>query len=654
MIRTYIYGIPHGFNFYEGDTEYLEYFKAFYISSRRGMRMVVNRRENGETIYSYLRYGMREVERQPLHAFFGMSIVIDNYEYCADFKTLLGWFDTIFEKFVNEHGVIKVDTDGSYRYQVHRFEEGLEDVAWLKNNLPNIITKSNKTTLHRYDDTFSDGITGQVASYGQTVTNAQILAALKKYKWVSLSSEISNHPVAPAAVQPVIELNYLELNNKLNELNKETLAIAVDNKKGSADVMRRISEEVTRNVKSIKDYLHTTSDEQEADRFDVLDKGYSTLLDQVNALSKKYPDVKEPPKVLTQYCYSCKLEKPLSEFASPNATVCRTCAEKYPPPPAPEKTKRCVKCHRTKPLEQFSNKQAEVCLQCEKGTTIDWKKYLVPGGIAIAAAAIIALVILLPGWIADGHGSFQDEPTERLVMNEDQVDREKFSVALERGDFAEVYACIQDKDDANQYYADIKEAVDAYLLYLIDSQENPYDVVRGFWTQNEKLLQQIGFGDNEKAKWVDYCQKYQQLRLYVYNYQTLTDEQIKDANSIVDALFPEESREVWITRINAKRKPVRQAVVPATPPEPVYILTYTKAATRKKTTVRYRPNEGNVGVDALEGTDATVKAPAGEVVKETGNAKMTVTAATMKAQTMKCTDSLVITITGVAKETDRE
>ena len=51
MIKTFIYGDPHGFDFYEKDVYLNDYFKGFYISSRRGRRLVVNRRENGETIF---------------------------------------------------------------------------------------------------------------------------------------------------------------------------------------------------------------------------------------------------------------------------------------------------------------------------------------------------------------------------------------------------------------------------------------------------------------------------------------------------------------------------------------------------------------------------------------------------------------------------
>ena len=95
-MRTYIYGVPQGFDFYEKDVQFTDYFKSFYISSRRGRRFLINRKENGETIYTYLRYGMKEVCRQPQHAFFGMSVVMENGTYCPDFKIVLEYFEYLF------------------------------------------------------------------------------------------------------------------------------------------------------------------------------------------------------------------------------------------------------------------------------------------------------------------------------------------------------------------------------------------------------------------------------------------------------------------------------------------------------------------------------------------------------------------------------
>ena len=68
MISTYIYGSPHGFNFYERVASLNDYFKSFYISTRKGRRLMVNRKDDGTTVYSFLCYGLMEKEGRPSDA----------------------------------------------------------------------------------------------------------------------------------------------------------------------------------------------------------------------------------------------------------------------------------------------------------------------------------------------------------------------------------------------------------------------------------------------------------------------------------------------------------------------------------------------------------------------------------------------------------
>ena len=213
MAKTFIYGVPHGFDFYEKDAEFNDYFKGFYISSRRGRRLMINRRDNGETIYSYLRYGLKEVDRQPLHSFFGMSLVIDNYQFCPNFKVLLEWFDYLFNKLVNEHNVIKINDDGVLHYVIHKFDENSSDVEWLKSNLPNILTQAGQTEIVNYDSSYADGKAGQVVSFNQPVGEKRLLDTFKKYRWISVSSEIVEKEENTTIITDpgTIELNYEEL-----------------------------------------------------------------------------------------------------------------------------------------------------------------------------------------------------------------------------------------------------------------------------------------------------------------------------------------------------------------------------------------------------------------------------------------------------------
>ena len=70
MFNTYIYGTPLGFDFNEDIASLKEYFKGLYISSRKGRRLMVNRCDNGETFYNYLRYGLAEKEGRPNSFFY--------------------------------------------------------------------------------------------------------------------------------------------------------------------------------------------------------------------------------------------------------------------------------------------------------------------------------------------------------------------------------------------------------------------------------------------------------------------------------------------------------------------------------------------------------------------------------------------------------
>lgn len=644
MIHTYIYGIPHGFNFFENDVEYLEYFKAFYISSRRGRRMVVNRRENGETIYSYLQYGLREVERQPLHAFFGMSMVFDNYEYCADFKTLLNWFDTIYDKFIKEHGIISLDTDGNYRYQVHRFEEKVDDVQWLKNNLPNIITKSDKVSLQKYDSSFIDGATGQVAGYKQTVSNKQLLSALRKYRWVSVSSEITEEDIPAASdsvvnVQPEIELNYNEFKDKLNELKTETLSFAVDTKKGSANKINTIKEEIHRNIKSIQDYLLTQPDSQEATIFEVIAKDYHTLKEQVEALAKKY-DYKEPTPH-TKYCYSCKLYKPLSEFSSPNATECRECETKNNlNNPKPIYSKRCQMCQKIKPMADFSSDDATICKSCEKKKPFDWGKMVWPMVIGIIVVGlVIAALVIWPKSCSNNNNNVQNEtqqappsyePTYEVGAEEDLVKVNDLNKVLDSKDFSNVLVCVEGKKDGHKYDKQIRGSIEKYLWETIEDPEvkNADTELQMFWIQQQDILSYIQFTEDDKEYWVQLEKDYRTIRGYLSK-STLTESDYNMAKSIVSKYqqIPKEWGNSIQDKWNKQNAPQH------------YTITYTTSEGELIT----KNINGKTGVDAKKGTSFTVKAPNGKTILENSKEVLQETADTQKV--IHCDNKNEVTIT---------
>lgn len=296
MIRTYIYGVPHGFDFYEKDANLNNYFKGFYISSRRGRRLMVNRQENGETIYSYLQYGLKEVERQPLHSFFGMSLVVDDYQYCPNFKVLLEWFDYLFNKLVKEQRIIKKNEDGVLCYVIHKFEEVSDEVNWLKNIIPNIITKSEqaddvKVEISKYDKSFFVGNVGQIVCFNKPVSEKRLFEVFHKNSWISVSSEILEkeevNTSGNIADSEVIEYSYEELDEECNKFTETLLSIAIDISCTSVTDLAKIEEKVQKTCINLENYLPTIDNIEEKNKFKNLESKYNSLKDKILTLQSK-------------------------------------------------------------------------------------------------------------------------------------------------------------------------------------------------------------------------------------------------------------------------------------------------------------------------------------------------------------------------------
>ena len=545
MAKTFIYGVPHGFDFYEKDAEFNDYFKGFYISSRRGRRLMINRRDNGETIYSYLRYGLKEVDRQPLHSFFGMSLVIDNYQFCPNFKVLLEWFDYLFNKLVNEHNVIKINDDGVLHYVIHKFDENSSDIEWLKSNLPNILTQAGQTEIVNYDTSFADGKAGQVVSFNQPVGENRLLETFKKYRWISVSSEIvEKEENSTVFTDPgTIELNYEELNRKLNEFNQQLLPIAVDISKGSYADLKRMSDEVQEINSSLAKYIPSIDDQEEKEKFTGLERKYDSLKDSIRTLMSKMvsstgPIIIEKPKNETQFCFSCKQNKPLSHFRSSDATKCLECEERDRQKNVigtnvSRGYKICISCGKKKSIRYFNQKGTDICDDCVKkqekkpvpvqdssfdklGKLIMSKTFL---GIlaSIAIIAVIALVIDLPNGCSSLNVAGEDrETTDTTDVNVAQtgeaVDKEELERLLLSGDFKRVYEYVKDKKDASSYKTSLKENVFQYLKSIVETpkltKEKVLESIETFYVDNFQFLDFINYGAQDKEYWEQFTDDY--------------------------------------------------------------------------------------------------------------------------------------------------
>ena len=494
MIKTFIYGDPHGFDFYEKDVYLNDYFKGFYISSRRGRRLVVNRRENGETIYSYLQYNLKEVIARPTHAFFGMSLVLTDNEYCPDFKTLLDFFDTIFNKIVSEKNIFTKNDDGSISYCIHKFVNAEDDVRWIKEFLPKIITEFSKTHVERYDDSFKSVNAGQVVHFNNPISEAIFLQKLREYRWVSISSMFDNNYVQDTADE--LELNYFDLKGNLDKSNASIVELISS---GNSSLLSEIETNVSNISSAIKEYLTRISKgedhKDEVEKISELDESYKSLLKQIESIKLKLTSG-GAGKVQLQHCYCCAQDKTADHFRSLTSTKCIECEQAEADiADVGLSYKMCEKCGMNKPLSDFTDPSDTICTDCKsqenhEGTTLGellekYKKYLFGSIAVIAGIVCVYFAVSSLRSCEFDHGKSANNPSTSTVnttgsrgQHVDNVDETAFNACIQNKDVKGAYKLTVGKENAEKY----KKALKTALLDMVwDIAENEGS------TKNDKL-----------------------------------------------------------------------------------------------------------------------------------------------------------------------
>lgn len=562
MIRTYIYGVPNGFDFYEKDAVVNDYFKGFYISSRHGRRFVVNRRNNGETIYSYIRYGLREVKRQPLHSFFGMSVVIENHQYCPNFKRLLGWFDYLFDKILSERKIFIIADDDAIQYQIGKFEENVADVDWIKSNLPNIFSDGGQTEILSYDSSFTNGKTGQVLNFNNPVTDKQILSAFKDYCWVSINSDIVEKEIVDEKINkttPLIELDYGELNTILNEHSQQLLPVAIDISKGVVSDLEKMQKSISEISEKLSAFIPTIVDTEEQSNFVELEQKYYRLEENVKSLLAKMAEqiTQNNSTSEMQYCYVCKQYKPLSSFVSPTSTKCIDCETKIINE-TKEKTLKCNACGKQKPLTEFKNPQIALCTSCkQRQENIQWIVIL----IAIALLCIILGVFLF----SSGDSKQEvDAPAVPAIKNQTNVignqnnfvDENKFMDFLKKQDIDNAYKYLKGKSDEKIYQQNLKKAIEDILWDIIEAPNEGKDTKQYnlsiYKLEHKPIFDYVGFTDEEFAQWkenvvIDYLRMQE-----ILGKSSISEQEYEIAVNILDKYserYDNELKEILKTRI---------------------------------------------------------------------------------------------------------
>lgn len=202
--KFYIYGVPDGFNMLSGTPEEILYYQLFYDTSKKGREMRINRKANGETVYSYLIYNLVACKGRE-GAFFGMSIAFNSNEYCNNPVALKELFEGVYNEVIlkaDDKDKIIAAIDGGNavgRFSITKFEERQEMCEKIGRIIINNIIGELASSICTIDTSFDNSKEGRILTLPLDADNISISQALRSYTWVSLSSE---YKAAPIPTQP--------------------------------------------------------------------------------------------------------------------------------------------------------------------------------------------------------------------------------------------------------------------------------------------------------------------------------------------------------------------------------------------------------------------------------------------------------------------
>lgn len=205
--KFYIYGVPDGFNMLSGTPEEILYYQLFYDTSKKGREMRINRKSNGETVYSYLIYNLVACKGRE-GAFLGMSIAFNGNEYCDNPVRLKELFEGIYNEVIlkaDDKDKIIVAIDGGNavgRFCITKFEERQEMCEKIGRIIINNVIGELASSIRTVDTSFDNSKEGRILTLPIDADNVSIGQALRNYTWVSMSSECKAAFIPPQPSDP--------------------------------------------------------------------------------------------------------------------------------------------------------------------------------------------------------------------------------------------------------------------------------------------------------------------------------------------------------------------------------------------------------------------------------------------------------------------
>lgn len=439
---------------------------------------MVNRKDDGTTIYNFVCYGLMESQGRH-NAFFGCSIEMTGRKYVADFKLMFDWFDYMFGRLVDRGKVFTPTSEGVLRYNIDKFSNAAEEIEWFKSNLPNIFN-SDSVTIQTYDNSFSTKNLGKVLCLNIDTPEQKVLADFKKSHWVAVS------PVFMPE-EPVEEINFADLLWQYIKYNENALKVAVNPSAQSLPWIQNTLSECQEISESLSKYRkHINDDEQEElqQYNDIVDK-YRSLSETLAALKTRIakPEAPEPPKPDgDKRCSKCNRRLPLSHFDSPHSNLCMECAKS-------KKMRVCKKCGQMKPSSSYA-KNPEICEDCLSTPQPKPISFLDRINPIYGAATVLGIFILVGLFLVlKPKPSNEEQVTPEPAPIENSFSFSHFSDLKDAGSYDEAFAYADKYPEGDRYKKDLKYAIERELSSL--SQTNPIEY-QVFLNKYQDLIKSLG------------------------------------------------------------------------------------------------------------------------------------------------------------------
>lgn len=509
MTRTYVFGNPSGWTLYGGDASEHDYYRSFYVIARHGSRLMVNRREDGSVVYTYVHYDLIEGSDRMGAAHFGMSIVLENGQYTDDFNTVYRFLDALFHKSLERaDSLLKKSDDGKLRYNVTKLDDCRECIEWIKSMMPKIFDKTGLKSINS-DSSFAEGQAGRIVMFETESNDAEILDAFRQCNWVAISSDYHKPSTQNPDTDSIKEeINLFDIQHQHSTITKTLLDIST----GVTDYDIKIIEKIDRRINETRltliNYINTNP--EESDSVKSLQKQYSDLLVSLDAVKSK---INRTPSITTSDHKTVHVDNHDNDTSENLST-------------GDNKDKKADNPLITDEIRNLIHKNfSKICAVL----TI----------IAIIVGISLCLVFFRnsPSIDLGDNNSQQEEPTEEVQDSTTSIEDVKNLLAEKK--FEETYNLIAETNspDSLLMMDVLKDSIEDHLWTLVDVQDGNIEIA-SFFADNKNLMEKTGFTSEKRngaIEWSSRAQLHSKLTTILAS-NNLTKNQLNEGLAIIKTL----------------------------------------------------------------------------------------------------------------------